>query len=385
VWYTGAGLTILATPDNAFVTSSTTVYAQVTDATTTCSDTASITLIVDPLPVVDPTSMNLCDDGSGQAIFDLTTLNTTVGGANGVVWYTGAGLTILATPDNAFVTGSTTVYAQVTDATTTCSDTASITLIVSPQPVIAMIPDTNRCLDETLVMTAIGNGSGVITWTSDPAGVNVLDTGVTYSPPTGAIGSITYYVFENGNCRSVMDTFEVTIGGVVANINATPVIGAVPLNVTLDGSGSSGSNLSYSWSFGDGATGSGANTGNIYTGVGSYSVGLIVTDGTCSDTANVTIEAFGESAIVIPNVFTPNGDGENDVFAVKGTNLESVEGEVFNRWGQKMFSWSNIKGYWDGRTLAGEEAPDGTYFYMIKAKGVDGVEYFKKGGFSLIR
>ena len=73
------------------------------------------------------------------------------------------------------------------------------------------------------------------------------------------------------------------------------------------------------------------------------------------------------------------------MFTVKGTNLESVEGEVFNRWGQKMFSWSNIKGHWDGRTLAGEESPDGTYFYIIKAVGTDGSEYFKKGGFSLIR
>lgn len=50
-----------------------------------------------------------------------------------------------------------------------------------------------------------------------------------------------------------------------------------------------------------------------------------------------------------------------------------------------MFSWTNVKGYWDGRTLAGSEAPDGTYFYMIRAKGIDGEEYFKKGGVSLIR
>ncbi|MGE0562866.1 MAG: gliding motility-associated C-terminal domain-containing protein, partial [Flavobacteriales bacterium] len=93
----------------------------------------------------------------------------------------------------------------------------------------------------------------------------------------------------------------------------------------------------------------------------------------------------GKSSILIPNVFTPNHDGSNDVFTVEGTNLESVEGEIFNRWGQQLFSWNRVKGYWNGRTLAGEECPDGTYFYIIKAKGLDGAEYIKNGAFSLIR
>ena len=84
-------------------------------------------------------------------------------------------------------------------------------------------------------------------------------------------------------------------------------------------------------------------------------------------------------------MFTPNGDGSNDVFTVEGVNLESVEGEIYNRWGQKMFAWDNVRGSWNGRTLAGSEAPDGTYFYIIKAKGFDGTDYFERGGFSLIR
>ena len=50
-----------------------------------------------------------------------------------------------------------------------------------------------------------------------------------------------------------------------------------------------------------------------------------------------------------------------------------------------MYSWDNVKGYWDGRTLSGTEVPDGTYFYIIKAEGYDGEEYYQKGGFSLIR
>ena len=50
-----------------------------------------------------------------------------------------------------------------------------------------------------------------------------------------------------------------------------------------------------------------------------------------------------------------------------------------------MYSWDNVKGAWDGRTTAGAEVPDGTYFYIIEAAGADGTEYFEKGAFSLIR
>ena len=390
VWYTDALLTTLAAPDNAYLTASATVYAQVTDAVTGCIDTASITLTVDPLPTANQAFMNACDDGTGQATFDLTTLNGTVdgGAGNGVVWYTDALLTTLAVPDNAYLTGSTIVYVQVTDATTGCTDTASVALLVNPQSTIAMLPDTAVCSGDPLTMTAVGNGGGVITWTSDPAGIVVLDTGVTYSPPTGSIGVTTYYVFEDGPCPSAMDTFIVTVGGVVANIVATPTTGSVPLNVSLDGSGSTGAIISYQWDFdGNGSIDdTQVSTSTIYNNIGVYTVSLTVTDAAgCTSTTTVVIDAFGESSLIIPNVFTPNGDGENDMFTVKGTNIQSVVGEIYNRWGQKMFAWDNVRGRWDGRTLAGSEAPDGTYFYIITAVGFDGEEYHKKGGFSLIR
>ncbi|HRN71252.1 MAG TPA: gliding motility-associated C-terminal domain-containing protein, partial [Candidatus Woesebacteria bacterium] len=70
---------------------------------------------------------------------------------------------------------------------------------------------------------------------------------------------------------------------------------------------------------------------------------------------------------------------------VEGTNLKSVEGEIFNRWGQKLYEWKGVRGYWDGRTKAGTECPDGTYFYIIQAEGNDGEKYAKTGAFTLIR
>lgn len=83
----------------------------------------------------------------------------------------------------------------------------------------------------------------------------------------------------------------------------------------------------------------------------------------------------------LPNVFTPNNDGSNDLFEVR-----AITGEVYtiyNRWGQKVFDSSigNASG-WDGRTNAGQECPSGTYFYIIKLEDLD-LEY--KGTIQLLR
>ena len=386
-WFTDSGLTTPVVTENAFLTGSTTVYAQVTDTATGCSDTAAVALTINPLPNVTNTSMNVCDDGSNQGTFDVTTLNNTVNGGTGnnVIWYTDNTLSTLVTPNNAFLTGSTTVYVQVTDPVTGCADTAAIQLTIDPQITITANPVATICLGDALSLTATGSGNGTITWYSDPAGTVVIGTGSPFTPTIPGIGTFTVYVRETGTCASALDSIVVIVGGVTAVINADPITGAIPLNVNFDGSGSSGIISSYLWDFGNGNTGSGVNPTHTYPTIGEYLVQLIVTDGVCYDTAYVTIITFGESEILIPNVFTPNGDNFNDVFTVKSVNLESIEGVIYNRWGQMMFSWDHIKGYWDGTTLSGAEAPDGTYFYIIQAKGLDGEEYFKKGGFSLIR
>ncbi|MBI2281997.1 MAG: gliding motility-associated C-terminal domain-containing protein, partial [Bacteroidetes bacterium] len=194
----------------------------------------------------------------------------------------------------------------------------------------------------------------------------------------------THTLINSVGCDSVI-TLNLTINtGVTAMLDVTPSSGFMPLDVVF--SNGSSPSLVYLWDFGDGTTISSVFESNhTYTSLGNFLATLIVTDGTCFDTATVIIEVQGISSILIPNVFTPNGDGSNDVFIVDGTNLESVEAEIFNRWGLKMYSWNQVNGSWNGRTTSGTEVPDGTYFYIIKAKGLDGTEYFKKGAFNLIR
>ena len=81
--------------------------------------------------------------------------------------------------------------------------------------------------------------------------------------------------------------------------------------------------------------------------------------------------------MVIPIVFSPDGDGINDRFYVMQNNLLTLNVEVYNRWGENLYQWEGINGDWDGRTFAGEQAPPGTYFIIITATGIDeaGNEY----------
>ena len=265
-----------------------------------------------------------------------------------------------------------------------CDSIIQSTVNVTPQSSIILNSTDTICLGDVLILAATGSGNGTITWYNDFAGTNIIGTGTPFFPltPTSS-GTFIYYVNETGACPSAMDSVIIIVQEVVAQINANPLTGSSPLLVTF-GNGSIGA-TSYFWDFGNGNTDTTFNTTQTYTTPGNYQTILIATNGLCWDTAFVIVEVFDESNILIPNVFTPNGDGSNDVFTVDGINIKSVEGQIYNRWGQKMFSWNNIKGYWDGRTLAGSKAPDGTYFYIIKAEGNDGKKYLKKGGFSLIR
>lgn len=88
----------------------------------------------------------------------------------------------------------------------------------------------------------------------------------------------------------------------------------------------------------------------------------------------------------MPNAFTPNGDGVNDVFRVKESyqSIVSFEAMVFNRWGKKLYEWRTPDGGWDGKS-GGSDVPDGAYYLVINARGADGKKYHIKKVINLLR
>ncbi len=92
-----------------------------------------------------------------------------------------------------------------------------------------------------------------------------------------------------------------------------------------------------------------------------------------------------ESKLEFPNAISPNGDGRNDELKPKEgyKSIVSFHAAVFNRWGQKLYSWDDIHGSWDGKQ-GGKRVKDGVYFLVVSAKGGDGIDYNIKKAINVI-
>lgn len=119
---------------------------------------------------------------------------------------------------------------------------------------------------------------------------------------------------------------------------------------------------------------------NTFPAAGTYVINFIVEAGLgCTDTVTDTI--LVNDVLEAPNIFSPNGDGFNDVFIVKSNGVNNFVLNVFNRWGAIVYSQTAKRLQWDGRSSAGVQLPCGTYFYNITSSEASG---YKKSGIILL-
>lgn len=116
---------------------------------------------------------------------------------------------------------------------------------------------------------------------------------------------------------------------------------------------------------------------------GQYKVKLTSSNSYCSYSDSVMVDV-SDSEIQVPYAFSPNGDGINDEFRVAYRSLTSFHCWVYNRWGRKVFEWTDPQKGWDGK-INGKDASEGAYIYLIEAVGTDKKEYKLKGTTNLLR
>lgn len=103
----------------------------------------------------------------------------------------------------------------------------------------------------------------------------------------------------------------------------------------------------------------------------------------CVDSTSINVQVF-ESDLKVANYFSPRrSPGVNDVFRVKCTSIVRFKCTIFNRWGNKIYEWSDPSGGWDG-TYKGKLVNPGVYFYVIQATGSDGIKWDRGGDINIL-
>jgi len=119
----------------------------------------------------------------------------------------------------------------------------------------------------------------------------------------------------------------------------------------------------------------------------SYQVTVTDING-CTAVDNVTVTVrtakCDETDVFIPNAFTPNNDGNNDIFRVRSNFIDELELIIYNRWGQEVFRTTDKNTGWDG-TFSGQELAPDAYAYYIRVLCINAEEYKKRGNVSLLR
>jgi gliding motility-associated-like protein len=183
--------------------------------------------------------------------------------------------------------------------------------------------------------------------------------------------------------------------------NAFPTSGVPPFTTQLSATATTGAN-NYNWYINNQYTSNAWYYNQTFSDSGTYNITLVAYNNipTCADTTSLTIVVLPQdtAGIFIPNVFSPNGDGVNDMLDLRCKNLDVEFLEIYDRWGVLVstaldLTKSNVGNLthfnWSGRTTSGIECSAGTYFYVIKVKldsaySKEGTKEFK-GFVTLVR
>jgi gliding motility-associated-like protein len=320
-----------------------------------CAHLDSMDLTVNPLPIMGlvASAQTLCPD-------ELLTL--TASGAATYEW-SGPGVAQVTTNvQTIFPTGSG-VFNVVGYTSEGCVDSIQTNFTLHPKPQMTITPDQEICDGQIASITV--NGAATYNW--NPTTLN--GTQVYVSP-----NSTTNYEVIGFNQFNCTDT---VMSVVTVHPNPIALIGAEPFLLTSDSPNVSFSNLSTgqltsTWNFDDGTIMEQSNTTFDYQypyEEGDYLVELMVeSQYGCLDSTTQLIQVKGDVIYYVPNSFTPDGDERNNVFSpvfTSGYIPGTYQLDVYNRWGELIFSSQNPEIGWDGYVNF-VKCPEGIYTYSIK-------------------
>ncbi|MBP8876760.1 MAG: gliding motility-associated C-terminal domain-containing protein [Flavobacteriales bacterium] len=383
-WSPSQGLSN-ATASNPFASPIQTNTYALTISNGTCSTTARQTVIV---------STGAIDAGAEQLLCGPDPVTTLVANGFGSIHaFQWSSTATFSDTLNAPIADSTALVMPLRDTwyfaralDQACSAVDSVLLRVS-LAVPLLFGDSTICTSDiaTLELSGIDPGS-TITWeptdgiisgqgttSVQVAPEETMGFGVTVLSPLGCIWNATTIVVVSpldGTSVIATATPSLVLPGESVQLQAFPTDAA-----------------SYSWS-----PTAPLNTPNIATPIATVTASTLftvtVSDGICTKDAFVRVEVHdlrcADPDIFVPNTFTPNGDGNNDVLYVRGRAVERLNFELFDRWGELIFQTTDLTRGWDG-TYKGKPVDPAVFVYHLTAYCIDGQRYFTKGNVTVLR
>lgn len=279
------------------------------------------------------------------------------------------------------------------DCPVPADDTKTVGLFSTPDTTQFILPDINWCVSENYTfipqIAFLDTATSNYTWTLDGNVINQSDSTVSFDDLElgqheliGTVTTSTFCVTEN----TLTDTAIITLLSFPIAEAGDDITLTNFEEFTLNGTGSSTTDVTYLWATGDLEVVIGSPTSIIAqsTPIEQSTVYyLAVSNGVCADIDSVTVTVNIDLVTDFPNAFSPNGDGDNDVFEIDHLDqFPDFKLEIYNRWGNLLYTQTDPASFWDGRNN-GKDMPVATY-YFIFVSGREGDDTIK-GSLTLIR
>lgn len=335
------------------------------------SQTRTVTVSASPVaPSVAVSNSVIC---AGQSA-NITASGSGTGAVYTVYSSPGATGAVGATPLSVSPAVTTTYYVQsVVNGCSNLGGDVPFTINVNPLPVVNAGADQTVCLGSNVILSASGGGS--YSWNT-----GATTSSITVTPTVNTSYSVTVTNANNCTAGDAVTVNVITGVNVQAADDAASVQNnaSATVNVATNDTGDPNTVVIISGPYHGSAT-MGTNGTVIYTPsatfVGVDTLRYRICDATCSMScreAKLLITVTKETVIIVPGGFSPNGDGNNDGFVIKGLELyPDNELLIINRWGDEVYKAAPYRNDWAGQsqgkglTLYGNELVEGTYFYIL--------------------
>lgn len=362
------------------------------DANNTCYDTAYSIVEVYPVPVAAFNTTDNCFSVNTQ-FTDVSTVSS--GWIQDFAWDFGDGTGTSTNQNPTYLYNAAGVYNIDLIVTTNhgCADTITQPVEIFELPAISFTAvDTAGCAPIVIqfVDQATVNGGTVVSWLWDFGDGNIsTDQHPVHTYENSGDYTVTLQVTTNQGCTDSVQYINYIISHPlpVAQFIAQPMMldELNASNVGIEITNQSQGATVYDWTLGDGNTSNDFEPQVTYANAGTYTITLHVENQWgCVDQISENIVVNPVFTFYVPTAFTPNSDHKNESFGGVGTNIAVYQMNIFNRWGERIFTSFDMDHRWDG-SINNSRVQDEVYIYDCRIVDIMGGEHIYRGTVTLIK